>query len=50
MTKNLKNLQLTSKIYSFFKSKIAIYLSPKDFQATQMPSALKREHPALQNM
>jgi hypothetical protein len=50
---------MDSKNYSwkffinFLTKKIAIYLSlglPKVAQATEKPLALKREHPALQNM
>jgi hypothetical protein len=53
MTKNLKKI-LLKKIHIFL-SKIAIYLSLGLHKALpsykkEKPSALRREHPALQNM
>jgi hypothetical protein len=52
MTKNWQKFTAGKKLI-FFLSKIAIYLSlglHKGRPSYKKPSALKREHPALQNM
>jgi hypothetical protein len=50
MTKTEKKLPLTK--ITFFGSKIAIHpkASIRTFKIQEKPSALKRRHPALQNM
>jgi hypothetical protein len=47
MTKPLKNLQVKNK---FFGTKTTIYLSLGLHKKHLKPLALKREHPALENM
>jgi hypothetical protein len=47
MAKNVNKIYSWKKIEYFFSSKIAIYLS---LMPKKKPSALKREHPALQNI
>jgi hypothetical protein len=52
MTKNWKKFTAVKLFYIFFGSKIAIYLSLglRTHKLHEKPSALKREHPAFQNM
>jgi hypothetical protein len=49
MTKNLKKFTAENFYIFVLIKKIAIYLS-LEAQTTEKPSALKREHTALQNM
>ncbi len=53
MTKNWKKFTTETKFSYFFDKKFSIYLSlgfHKGRQIYRRPSALKREHPAVQNM
>jgi hypothetical protein len=49
MSKNRKKIYSCKTFFLSFGSKIAIYLSLRLHKGLK-PSALKREHPALQNM